>query len=192
LVDGRVARWEVGRWLGEPNDFDHTVAEECSGATIDLGCGPGRMTLALLRQGTPALGVDVVTEAVELARRRGVLAVVGDVFARLPAEGRWDTGLLADGNIGIGGDPGLLLRRVAGLVGPDGRLVVEVAPPGSIAARHSVRLEVGGLVSRPFAWARVPPEQLANLAETVAMRLLRLRCEGARWVATLVRQRSCG
>jgi len=38
------------------------------------------------------------------------------VFDALPAEGRWHTALLADGNVGIGGDPIRLLSRLRGLI----------------------------------------------------------------------------
>ena len=53
-----------------------------------------------------------------------------DVFGPLPGEGRWDTALLADGNIGIGGDPVALLARVRELLAPEGRVVVDLAAPG--------------------------------------------------------------
>ena len=43
---------------------------------------------------------------------RGVTGPARDVFDPLPGEGRWETALLADGNIGIGGDPVALLRRL--------------------------------------------------------------------------------
>ena len=42
--------------------------------------------------------------------RRGGAALRRDVFAPLPGEGRWYTALLADGNVGIGGDPVALLQ----------------------------------------------------------------------------------
>lgn len=76
------------------------------------------------------LGIDVVPEAVALTRERGASALVRDVFAPVPGEGWWDTALLANGNIGIGGDPVTLLRRVHALLLPGGRAVVEVARPG--------------------------------------------------------------
>ena len=39
---------------------------------------------------------------------------------RPPGEGRWDTVLFIDGNVGIGGDPIALLRRVRQLLAPAG------------------------------------------------------------------------
>lgn len=77
----------------------------CVGTTLDIGCGPGRMSQALAARGACVLGIDVVPEAVTLTRARGASALVCDVFAPVLGEGRWDTALLADGNIGIGGGP---------------------------------------------------------------------------------------
>ncbi len=64
------------------------------------------------------LGIDVVPEAVEQTRRRGASALQRDLFDALPGEGRWQTALLADGNVGIGGDPVALLARTRDLVQP--------------------------------------------------------------------------
>ena len=58
------------------------------------------------------------------------------VFQPVPGEGGWDTVLLADGNIGIGGDPVALLTRCRELLAPAGRVLVELDPPGHGAARR--------------------------------------------------------
>ena len=66
-----------------------------------------------------------------MTRERGVPALRRDVFDRVPGEGRWHTVLLADGNIGIGGDPVRLLQRVRTLLATGGRVVVELGAPGT-------------------------------------------------------------
>lgn len=43
----------------------------------------------------------------------------------MPGEGRRQTALLADGNLGTGGDPSGLLTRLRGLLRAGGRLVIE-------------------------------------------------------------------
>ena len=118
----------------------------CVGPTLDVGCGPGRMSAHLAGRGRCVLGIDVVREAVDQTRARGVSALLRDVFAPLPGEGRWDTALLADGNIGIGGDPVALLRRVAHAARagrPRG------GRPGAVRARH------------PYATVRLAPSASA-------------------------------
>ena len=82
---------------------DRLLLGHCRGATLDVGCGPGRMSAQLAELGHSVLAVDVVPEAVDLARARGVAALQRNVFDPMPGEGCWDTVLLADGNIGIGG-----------------------------------------------------------------------------------------
>ena len=52
------------------------------GRALDIGCGRGQFTPELVRNGWEAVGVDIVAEAVEAARRKGpaeITYVVGDV-----------------------------------------------------------------------------------------------------------------
>ena len=63
-----------------------------------------------------------------------------NIFDPMPGEGSWDTVLLADGNIGIGGSPVNLLRRAAELLDLTGRVVCDLAAPGTGVLRHHARL----------------------------------------------------
>ncbi len=176
------------RWRGEADSADHELLSRCRGATVDIGCGPGRMTHALLRRGVAALGIDVVPEAIVQTRARGGMALHRDVFSAMPGEGRWGTALLADGNIGIGGDPVKLLRRVTDLLGPAGRVVVDLARPGGPVRVHRISLEIRGVSSRAFPWAVVPADQLELLAEASALRILELVNSRGRWFAQLQKE----
>ncbi len=180
-----VVRLPAARWLGDADSGDLELLSRCVGTTVDIGCGPGRMTHALLCRGVAALGIDVVHEAIIQTRARGGMALHRDVFSTLPGEGRWTTALLADGNIGIGGNPVRLLRRVNHLLEPSGRVVVDLAEPGGAVRIHSVSLEVRGVTSRPFPWAVVPADQLELLAEASALRILELTSHDGRWFAHL-------
>ncbi|MFB9332053.1 methyltransferase domain-containing protein, partial [Actinoplanes octamycinicus] len=100
---GRETRVDAGAWCDDHRPGDTGLLDRCRGATLDVGCGPGRLTAALLRLGRAALGIDVSAAAVRLARARGATALRRDVFAPLPGQGRWEHLLLADGNLGIGG-----------------------------------------------------------------------------------------
>lgn len=176
------------RWMSEADPSDHAVLRRCVGATVDIGCGPGRMTHALLSLGVKALGIDLVEEAVQLTRERGAMALRRDVFSELPGEGRWSTALLADGNIGIGGDPVRLLRRATALLTPGGRIIADLAAPGGPIQVHRIGLEVAGRRTRSFPWAIVPADQLELLAEQTALRILEVANHDGRWFATLQRQ----
>ncbi|MFI5829967.1 class I SAM-dependent methyltransferase [Streptomyces sp. NPDC051578] len=163
--DGWLLPLDVERWCEEPDGADRTVLDRCRGAVLDIGCGPGRLVSALAARGHRALGIDVSPEAVARTARSGGTALHRSVFDPLPGEGRWDTALLIDGNIGIGGDPVALLRRMAEVLAEAGRLVVECAEV-EVDERCEVRVADGrGGLGSPFPWARVGPAALASHAK---------------------------
>jgi hypothetical protein len=114
-----------------------------------------------------------------------VSALLRDVFDPVPGEGRWGTALLADGNIGIGGDPVALLSRVRELIAPTGRVVVEVSAPGTGVDTRHVRLESAVGRSRAFPWTLVGTDAIAAVAEAAGLRLASQHVYGARHCAVL-------
>ena len=150
--DGQVLQLAVDRWAGPVTDGDQTMLDRARGPVLDVGCGPGRLTAALHERGHDVLGLDVVEEIPVLARQAGAPLALGNVFGRVPREGEWRTVLLADGNIGIGGDPVRLLERVRALLTADGQVLVELQPPGELPASGRVRLETPGRRQASSAW----------------------------------------
>jgi SAM-dependent methyltransferase len=175
----------VGEWTRAIDATDLALLADCLGETLDVGCGPGRMTRALAERGHAALGIDVVPEAVRMTRRRGAAAILRDVWDTVPGEGRWSTVLLADGNVGIGGDPRALLARVRALLAPGGRAVVEVAPPGTGLLTHRISLRTTTMRSRPFPWAVVGADAIGTVAIGTGLSVIRVRAHGTRWSALL-------
>jgi hypothetical protein len=110
-----------------------------------------------------------------------------DVFGPLPHEGGWRRVLCTDGSIGIGGDPIRLLARSRRLLTHDGRLLVEVDPPGSATWSGDIRLcyPPAGVTSMPFRWAYVATGELAEIAEAAGLRILATWREAGRWFASL-------
>ncbi|MFG2818697.1 class I SAM-dependent methyltransferase [Kitasatospora sp. NPDC048365] len=165
--DGRRIPLDIERWSAPAGGADHGLLLRCTrlpAPVLDLGCGPGRLVAALLERGIPALGVDITAAAVASTRRLGGLALCRSVFDRLPAEGRWGGVLLADGNLGIGGDPGAILRRCAELLAAGGTLLVEVEPQ-EIEERTTVRVEgPDGRLGPAFPWARLGADATAHHA----------------------------
>jgi SAM-dependent methyltransferase len=182
---GPVQILDAARWSGGLRPGDPALLNRCRGTTLDIGCGPGRLAAGLARRGQVALGVDICPEAVRLTRRRGAAAVRGSVFGPLPGEGRWGAILLADGNIGIGGDPARLLRRCAGLLRARGVVLVEVRPPGEPSWEADVVLRHRGRESAPFPWANVGAQDVTDLAGRCALRVRRLWTEAGRWFVDL-------
>ncbi|WP_422742251.1 methyltransferase domain-containing protein [Mycobacterium sp. WMMD1722] len=187
--DGQVKNLPVRSWLGgrhADREFDRAVVALCAGPTIDLGCGPGRLVVDLIKMGIPALGVDQSATAVELARRNGAPALRRDVFGALPGAGRWQTALLADGNIGLGGDPSRVLRRAAELLRPGGRCVAEFEADAPGVRTNLVRLESSKTIGPWFRWATVGIDCAAALAEEAGLALAKIHPVGGRVLATMV------
>lgn len=178
----------VARWTGGADASDRAVLAHCVGATLDIGCGPGRLSAHLAQLGRKVLGVDVVAEAVKQTRARGAAALRRDVFAPIPGEGRWETALLADGNIGIGGDPTRLLRRVRDLLAPRGRAVVDLAPYGTGLRTATVTLRTPRQCSRPFAWTIVGAEAIGPIAHAAGFVVEATHEYAGRWFCMLGRE----
>ena len=167
-ADGSRMPLAVEGWLHE-NPGDLSLLDRCQGPTLDIGSGPGRLTVALSERGVPALGIDITPYAVDLARSSGALVMLRDVFGRVPGTGRWMTVLLADGNIGIGGDPAALLRRAGELLAPAGKALVEIEPPGSPLRQEQVRLCHAGVASAWFPWAFVGADHIEDVARDAGL-----------------------
>ncbi|UXA18699.1 class I SAM-dependent methyltransferase [Mycobacterium sp. SMC-4] len=186
--DGEIRNLPVRTWLGgrhADEQFDRAIVDLCDGPTIDLGCGPGRLVVDLIRRGIPALGIDQSMAAVQLARSTGAQALCRDLFDALPGTGRWRTALLADGNIGLGGDPRRLLRRVGELLSHGGRCVAEFDPTISGVRTGMVRLESSNTIGPWFRWASVGVDSAAELADEVGLVLTGLHPVRSRVLATL-------
>jgi SAM-dependent methyltransferase len=162
---GRTLPLQVGRWCGPPDPADEELLRRCRGPVLDIGCGPGRLTVALAECGIPVLGVDISRAAVARVHQAGACALRRSVFDPLPGQGRWGTALLADGNIGIGGYPDELRA-------PGGRLLIE-AERDDIDERMTAWLEhADGRRGPVFPWARLGASALLRLAAAAGLHLL--------------------
>jgi SAM-dependent methyltransferase len=187
-TDGWLLPLEVERWCGRADHVDVAVLDRCEGAVLDVGCGPGRLVAELAARGRTVLGIDVSEAAVDHTIGLGGQALRRSVFERLPGEGRWDTVLLMDGNIGIGGEPSALLERVAALLRPGGLLIAETVP-GHVDERARVQVvdTVGGAraAGAPFPWARLGTAALLRYARRAGWRSVAQWSAGGRCFAAL-------
>ncbi|WP_327090265.1 class I SAM-dependent methyltransferase [Nonomuraea sp. NBC_01738] len=183
-LDGTMAPLNSAPWF-RLDAADQSLLSACSGPTLDIGSGPGRLTTALTHRGHYALGIDITPSAVALTRRAGGRALLRDVFDDLPGTGRWSTALLADGNLGIGGHPQALLARMRQLLRPGGAVLTELAPPGVTSRVDRVRLRCGELTGDWFAWATVSVTDITRLAGAAGFPSAQCWSIEQRWLARL-------
>ncbi|PLS75173.1 MAG: SAM-dependent methyltransferase [Actinobacteria bacterium] len=186
--DGAIIALPVDRWQAEPSAEECAVLALARAPVLDVGCGPGRHVLHLAAKGVLALGVDASPAAVHLARQTGAPVLERSIFGRVPGVGRWRTALLLDGNIGIGGHPVALLRRLGALLAPGGSVLVEVQPSGTATRVLRARVERGAESGPWFRWAVVGADGMAGVAELAGFSVGPEWSEGGRWFAALSRR----
>jgi hypothetical protein len=104
-----------------------------------------------------------------MTEQRGAPALQGDVFDTLPGGGQWSRVLLADGNIGIGGDPLRMLRRARHLLHPEGQVVAEIDARATGICMSVQRWETDHCVGGWFPWAHVGSDAARSLAEAAGL-----------------------
>jgi SAM-dependent methyltransferase len=155
---------------------------------LDVGCGPGRHSVALAQAGLAVTGVDISTRFLEIAadaaRTAGVGAAFFEVDARaMPFDDEFDAVIsICQGAFGLMGDgDGLVLRRMAEAARPGGLVCLtafsayyEARNPRSEAAfdadagivhEHSTVREESGAEHDVDLWTGVyTPRELRLLA----------------------------
>jgi SAM-dependent methyltransferase len=184
-VSGAVLPAPAGRWFRPADATEQRALAGAVGPVLDVGCGPGRHVFALAERGIPVLGIDITDHALAHARARSIPVLERCVFGHVPGAGRWRSALLLDGNIGIGGDPAQLVRRIRELLADAGRILVELDPPGTASHRTRVRLEVDDEAGPWFDWARVGVDDLDALAASTGTCAARPWHDDGRWFVWL-------
>jgi hypothetical protein len=107
------------------------------------------------------------------------------VFDPLPGTGRWSTVLLADGNVGLSGDPRRVLHRAAELLRAGGHCITEFDGNTEGVVVRWVRLESSRTIGPWFRWATVGLDGARKLADDVGLTISAVQPIGTRVLATL-------
>jgi len=193
-----------------PDDFfpfERAALDRCRGTVLDLGAGAGAHSLVLQERGLDVCAVDVVPEAVEVLRARGVHRVVQADFLAMEVPPA-DTVLMLMNGIGPVGTLDrlpTLFERVERLLRPGGRWIVDSGATspregydpaadgwpdrtGDYVGEAWVTLEYAGLVGAPFRELYLESESLASHARAAGWRCQWIHAgEGRSYVAELTR-----
>jgi hypothetical protein len=93
--------------------------------------------------------------------------------------------VLADGNVGIGGDPAAPLCRMAALPRPGGTVPVEPDRPGTGPRTDTARLIRDGLPTAWFRWARPAADVIGDPTVAAGPRVRATVGGAGRWLAEL-------
>ena len=162
-ADGRALPLQMSRWCGRPDAADEELLRHCRGPVLDVGCGPGRLTVALTERGIPALGVHVVRLAGEFPNARVILAHAGITDLSWIWRAASDLpNLLFDTSWWMPAD----LLALFSLVPPGQIVFASDAPYGHTLASASSQLRLA-------LQAGLSPEQVKLLASGQSLRLAR-------------------
>lgn len=209
--DGHLDVADAVRYFAPVDEWpltDRWAGKRVTGRVLDVGCGAGRHALPLTHRGHDVVGVDASPGAVEIARARGVTAVVGTV-EELPGDlGLFDTILLLGNNLGLLADATharAVLTALARVTGDDGRLLGTGLDPlrtddevhlayhrrnrarGRLPGQVRLRVRDGVIATEWFDYLFVAPDELPPLLDGTPWRLREVYEEGATYAVHLDR-----
>ncbi len=167
---------------------------------LDIGCGDGALSAALVARGAQVVGVDASADMVAAARGRGLDARLGraETLDAVGAEDPFDA-VFSNAALHWVPDQQAALDAASRALRPGGRLVVEMGGHGNVAAIRTALVaalgEVAGLATdlseiwcfptAPEQRARLERAGLAPLEATLFSRPTVLTIDLETWIDTL-------
>lgn len=165
-------------WADDDDFFLAFVNERPNSRVLDLGCGTGRMTLAVAADGHSVVGIDPNPDSIAAARRKpGAKAVtwIDGTSAAIPESESFDVAIMTAHvaqAINDDGDWTRTLADVHNALVPGGRLVFDSRDPAARAWEHWTPAKTRRLHTLPDGsivetWIERAPETdgLVTLAE---------------------------
>ena len=106
-------------------------------SVFDVGCGSGRLSKLLMDRGFSVVAIDTDPKAVEISKKKGITAYVSDICDW--SGEKFDCIILGDVLEHIGDDEAAI-RKVHGMLAPNGCIVVNVPAYQALFSEHDVAL----------------------------------------------------
>ena len=114
-------------------EHQKSAIEHATGRVLDIGCGAGRHSLYLQKQGFDVLGTDISPLAIQTCQRRGLKNALVTPITQLSSKiGTFDTILMMGHNFGLVGNykrAKWLLRRFAAMTTKTAKIIAETMDP---------------------------------------------------------------
>lgn len=182
------------------------------GRVLDLGMGPGRVSLHVQDMGLEAVGVDISEGMLEVAKRRGVQNAVRMSVCDLDfPKGHFGTAVAFGNNFGLCGSPGgvmSMLLRLREVLADDGMFLAESIDPlcttlpahrayhernrsaGLMPGQVRLRFVYKGAADDWFDLLLVTPTEMRLIAERTGWRVsetFQYPCDGPLYVCALTK-----
>jgi len=174
-------------------EWEKRALEHAGGKVLDLGMGPGRVTLHLQSKGFEVTGIDLSEKVLQVARKRGAkdARLMSACELRFPP-GSFGTAVAFGNNFGICGTPAAvvaMLKKLAQAVTDDGVFLAESIDPmntnnkahlryhdrnrklGRPPGQVRLRLRYKDIVGDWFDLLLSTPSEMRALAEDAGWRL---------------------
>lgn len=160
---------EYAKKAGFVSDLGRPVVELLAPAAgeriLDLGCGDGVLTAAIVETGAEVVGVDSSPGMVAAAHKRGIDARLADAY-ELPFDAEFDA-VFSNAALHWMTQPGEVVRGVARALRPGGRFVGEFGGHGNVAAIVTALVaaweQSGAAEEPPRPWYFPTAEEYAQL-----------------------------
>ncbi|MEX0984766.1 MAG: class I SAM-dependent methyltransferase [Actinomycetota bacterium] len=133
--DGYVEPEDTARYLAHRrawSPIEREAFQALRGRVLDVGCGGGRVALALQERGQEVVAIDVSPGVLQVCRERGVRDVELRSVTQISRIGPFDSVALFGNNLGLLADRRRavwILRRLRGVLTPGGCVVASNRDP---------------------------------------------------------------
>ena len=189
--------------------LERQAIKRARGKILDIGCGAGRHSLYLQKEGFDVTGIDNSPGAIKVCKLRGLKKAFARPIADIDKfkSNSFDTILMLGNNFGLFGDAEnahLLLEKMNRITAPDAQIIAETRNPyqtdntehlqyhklnrrrGRMGGQIRMRVRFGKTVGEWFDYLFVSPEEMRGIFQNTDWQIEKLlNVEEANYVAVI-------